>query len=112
MSAARTNESPLAGGHFAKENTENVRIVSPLQGAAQDPVVDAINDVLERSRAACRKRFATLQARAALAGVTVWQSQGDHGRPSYIATKWALTKEFADLDALDTWLARVLGGAR
>lgn len=58
-----------------------------------------------------RKRLATAQARAALAGVTVALIEGDNGGPELIASRWALTKRFSDLAELETWLDRVTGEA-
>ena len=55
------------------------------------------------------KLFATLQARCALAGATLHQLQNDHGNTIFIVSRWALTRELADLDAVASWLDRVLG---
>lgn len=55
------------------------------------------------------KRFATLQARAALSGITLHRIEGDLSPVVYIATKWALTRELRDLDAVKKWLDRVTG---
>lgn len=61
---------------------------------------------------ACRddaKRLATLVARAAMAGVTVHRIESDFGGEEFIATKWALTKSFSSMDALQAWMDRVSG---
>jgi hypothetical protein len=50
------------------------------------------------------RAFATTQARAALAGITLSALQNDAGRTVFIATRWALTREFADLKAVSAWL--------
>ncbi len=55
------------------------------------------------------KEFATLQARCALAEVTLHKLENDHGNVVYIVSRWALTRELADLDAVAAWLDRVLG---
>lgn len=55
------------------------------------------------------KRWATLQARCALAGLAVTRSQDDAGRTVYIASKWALTRQCADLDEVEQ-LLRTIGG--
>lgn len=55
------------------------------------------------------KRFATLQAQAALVGVQLHRIDGDDGRPSYIATKWAMTASFGSLDETAAWLRRFAG---
>lgn len=55
------------------------------------------------------KRFATARARAALMGATLHRIEDDRGRDVFIVTKWALTRELRDLDAVETWLDRVEG---
>ena len=47
----------------------------------------------------------------ALVGVTVHRIEGDFLPEVFIATKWALTREFTDMDALAAWLTRVTGSA-
>lgn len=59
--------------------------------------------------AADQKHFATQQARAALAGVTLHQLEGDFGLPIYVATRWAMTKQLESLDEVEHWLDRVTG---
>lgn len=56
-----------------------------------------------------QKQLATLRARCALAGVTLHQIENDHGKTVYIVSKWALTRELADLDAVSAWLEKVTG---
>lgn len=55
------------------------------------------------------KRFATAQARAALMGATLHLIEDDRGDDVFIVTKWALTRELRDLDAVESWLDRVEG---
>lgn len=55
------------------------------------------------------KRFTTLQARAALSGVTLYRLDGNVGTPVYIAMRWGLTKQLDDLNEVETWLDRVTG---
>ena len=55
------------------------------------------------------KLFATLQARCALAEVTLHQLENDHGNTVFIVSRWALTRELQDLDAVASWLDRVTG---
>jgi hypothetical protein len=55
------------------------------------------------------KQYATLQARCALAGVSLHRLENDHGKTVFIVSKWALTRELPDLDALSAWLDRVAG---
>ena len=55
------------------------------------------------------KRLATLTAACALAGVALIPSTDDHGRRTYVVSRWALTRELPDLDAVEAWLGRVTG---
>ena len=55
------------------------------------------------------KQFATLQARCALAEVALHQLENAHGSTVYIVSRWALTHELQDLDAVASWLDRVTG---
>lgn len=57
------------------------------------------------------KREATARARAALAGVTMARIENDAGRMVYIVSRWAMTRELEDLDAVEAWLDRVAGSA-
>jgi hypothetical protein len=56
-----------------------------------------------------QKRLATIQAHCALAGVVLHQIDNDHGKTVYIVSRWALTRELADLDAVSVWLEAVTG---
>jgi len=55
------------------------------------------------------KQFSTQRARAALAGVTLHELDNDHGETVYIVSRWAMTRELADLGAVEAWLDRVTG---
>lgn len=55
------------------------------------------------------KRLSTLVARAALVGVVVHQIDSDFGGEEFVASRWALTKAFSTMDALEAWLDRVTG---
>ena len=55
------------------------------------------------------KQYATQQARCALAGVSLHRLENDHGNTVYIVSRWALTRELPDLDAVSAWLDRVTG---
>ncbi len=57
------------------------------------------------------ERLATAKARAALAGITLHAIEGDDGRPELIASRWALTKSFRDLEEVERWLSTVTGKA-
>ena len=88
MSAPQKSEWPGATGQNAKQITD-AGIVTPAENLG--------------------KRFATLQARCAIAGVSLHQLENDHGALVYIVSRWALTRELADLDAVASWLDRVTG---
>jgi hypothetical protein len=47
------------------------------------------------------KRQATAIARACLIGAIVTPSHDDRGQPTWILSRWSLTREFNSLDALD-----------
>lgn len=66
-------------------------------------------EVAQETDSSGRKRFATLQARAALAGATLIASTSDHGATVYIASRWALCNELPDLNAVEHWLRLVTG---
>ena len=55
------------------------------------------------------KRFSTVQALAALHGVTLHQLEGDGSQPIFIATRWAMTKQLDHLDDVEAWLQMVTG---
>lgn len=55
------------------------------------------------------KRLATATARAALRGITVHAIDGDFLPRRFIATRWALSKEFRRIEDLECWLDRVMG---
>ena len=55
------------------------------------------------------KRFATLQAKCALAGVSLHQMENDHGDTVFIVSRWALTRELPDLDANYALRYRITG---
>lgn len=56
-----------------------------------------------------QKRVATLRARAALVGVALHAIDGDRGVPIYVASRWAMTRQFESLSDLESWLDRVTG---
>lgn len=57
------------------------------------------------------KAFATLQAKAALVGVALVRSQDEVGREVFIASKWAMCRQFDSVDEVDRLLARMAGEA-
>lgn len=58
------------------------------------------------------KRFTTLRARAAIAGIVLHTIENDHGDTVYIFTKWATTKEINSLCMAEKWLDMVIGVRR
>ncbi|GCL64944.1 hypothetical protein [Pseudaquabacterium pictum] len=61
----------------------------------------------EQRRAALVKRQATATARAALIGAIVTPSHNDRGQPTWLLSRWSLTREFASLDELEALLTRM-----
>ena len=55
------------------------------------------------------KTFATLQARAALQGVSLVRSTDDRERPVFVASKWSLTRQLDSVEAVEQFL-RQIGG--
>ena len=56
-----------------------------------------------------QKRLATLAARAALNGITLHHTSGDFVPNLFVVSKWALTREFTNLDDVQDWLDLVTG---
>lgn len=50
------------------------------------------------------KRLATAQARAALRGIALHVLEDDRGAALYVASLHAMTRQFDDLAAVETWL--------
>lgn len=55
------------------------------------------------------KAFATLQAKAALQGVTLVRVVGEQGRDVFIASKWAMSRQFENIEQIDQLLERMSG---
>lgn len=53
------------------------------------------------------KDEATVQAAAALRGVTVVKIAGEHGMTAFIVSRWAMTRECADLAEVRALLKRM-----
>ncbi|HEY4081663.1 MAG TPA: hypothetical protein VGM81_13305 [Burkholderiaceae bacterium] len=62
----------------------------------------------------CRpdKLLATARARAALLGGTLLGIENDRGDQVFVLTRWNLTRELPDLDAVDELLTRMEASAR
>lgn len=56
------------------------------------------------------KALDTLRARCALLGIVLAITENDHGRPLYVATRWAMTKTFSSLEEVGAWLSEIEGG--
>lgn len=50
------------------------------------------------------KAWSTLQARAALAGWTLYRTAGDDGAAVFFASRWGMCRKLEDLDAVDRFL--------
>jgi hypothetical protein len=61
----------------------------------------------ETASEAGAKRLATLVARTALVGVIVHRIETDFGGEEFVASRWALTEAFSNMDAFEAWLNRV-----
>lgn len=72
-------------------------------GAPLDATTPAITDA---------KLIATLKAEAALCGVVLHTGVDDFGRPSFIATKWTLTRELHSADEVRELLRQIGGQQR
>ena len=112
LSTPTSDEASTAGtvrGLWDQGNTTR----SEYAAAADCPATSQQNPTLGGNPAvdADRKRFATLQARAALAGVALSRTEDDRGHEVYIASKWALTKQLASLAEVEDLLVRI-GGSR
>lgn len=61
--------------------------------------------------AADAKTVATLQARCALIGVQLVRSTDDRDRPTFIASRWGMTRQLDSVEAVEQFLARIGGPA-
>jgi len=51
----------------------------------------------------------TIRARCAMLGIVLAVTEDDHGRPLYVATRWAMTKAFSCLEEVSAWLSGIEG---
>jgi len=84
-------------------------LVTPTTAHTAHDCANHSTGTAQKTGTSDRKRFLTLQARAALAGVMLIASTNDNGAPVYIASRWALCRELPDLDAAEHWLGMVTG---
>lgn len=61
----------------------------------------AATSAADQLHAALAKRQATAIARAALIGAVVTPSHDDRGRPTYLMSRFSLTREFSDLSEVE-----------
>ena len=113
-STPTSDETSTAGTVRGLEDQENTTR-SEYESAAGDSAIaapktrqNAIPQAVDTGDAD-RKRFATLQARAALAGVGLSRTEDDRGHEVFIASKWALTKQLASLAEVEELLVRIGG---
>lgn len=81
--------------------------VLPRIIAALQPYADAAkagDDAINRA-----KLFASLRARAAIAGVELYAAEEPTGKPVFVCVKWAETASFANLAEVAEWLDRIGG---
>ena len=107
-STPTNDETSTAGtvrGLRDQENTTHAEYAAAPRLAA----TTGQNQTFEATAQDSRKAFATLQARAALAGVSLVRMQDDRGAEVFIASKWALTKELATLAEVEQLLVRIGG---
>lgn len=76
---------------------------------------DNVNPVANRAQSDATaqpdhaKRLATLQAQCVLVGVVLHETTDDHDCSAYVVSRGALTRQFDDLSAVESWLDRVGG---
>lgn len=58
-----------------------------------------------------RKRYCSMQARAAMAGFALRRFDDEGGRSVYVVTRWNLSRELNTLDEVSAWLDRAIGVA-
>ena len=75
-------------------------------GSFENHTIDTLHCASSRPGS---KAFSSMVARAALAGVTLSTIDDDHGEMVYIVSRWAMTRELYDLDAVAAYLDRVTG---
>ena len=102
------NTHHAVAGFGLPENEQGQQRANATGPHATTPTLDSGGT----NAAAQAKRFATAQARGALAGVILTRLEGDDGRPLFIASRWALTKNFDNINLVDVWLTRVTGAAQ
>lgn len=85
---AQKTQSPLAGGQSADQNT-NTATVAPAQKIGNN--------------------FAILKTKFALAGHTAQRVFMTTGETVYIVSRWSMSRVFADLQEVESFLEKVTG---
>lgn len=55
------------------------------------------------------KAFATLQAKAALVGVSLVRSKDERGQEVFVISKWAMCRQLDTVESVEQLLARISG---
>lgn len=85
------------------------RIIAALQPHAD--AAKATDYAIDQAKGTTTEKvFATLRARAAMAGVELYTAQEPDGRLVYVGIKWAESTSFANLAEVVAWLDRIDGG--
>lgn len=78
---------------------------------AENAAEKAADNAIDQAKGTTTEKvFATLRARAAMAGVELYAAQDTDGTPVYVGTKWAESTSFANLAEVVAWLDRIDGG--
>jgi len=84
------------------------QVIGAIETALGMPWVQGKASAAEQLRVAeADKRVCNARARIALLGGTLHVIDNDRGRPVFVVSRWALTKELADIEAVERWLAQV-----
>ena len=57
------------------------------------------------------KRLANARARAALLGCELYRCEDDRGEPLFVLSRWAMTRQLSNIEAVEAWLDRFEGKA-
>jgi hypothetical protein len=101
--------TPLLGKTWASRSTAHTQKHGPRKGSSEDldgRIPEDLGRMLSRQD---NEVFGKLVARAAKAGVTLNAMCDDFGTKVYVVSRWSLTLQLDDLEAVATWLDRVTG---
>lgn len=74
-----------------------------------DRVAAMLYERIQRGQVEQAKRLANLKAHAALHGITLHVTDSDTGRPVYVLSEYAYTRQMETLEAVAEWLTRRTG---